>query len=76
MSQGLRRLDQNPLVEEFLAAIDRAPDALPTTSALSTLQLDPNADVYAMPELGDRTKDDLPDASLAVSYTHLRAHET
>ncbi|WFD18657.1 Vacuolar protein sorting-associated protein 53 [Malassezia caprae] len=52
--RGLRRPDQTPWVEAFLAAIDRAPDALPTTSALSTLQLDPNADVYALPELGER----------------------
>lgn len=52
--KGVRRIDQHPLVEEFLAAIDRAPEALPTTSALSSLQLDPNADVYAMPELGER----------------------
>lgn len=52
--RGLRRPDQTPWVEAFLAAIDRAPDALPTTSALSSLQLDPNADVYALPELGER----------------------
>lgn len=52
--RGLRRPDQTPWVEAFLAAIDRAPDALPTTSALSTLQLDPNAEVYALPELGER----------------------
>ena len=52
--RGLRRPDQTPWVEAFLAAIDRAPEALPTTSALSALQLDPNADVYALPELGER----------------------
>ena len=52
---GVRRLEQHALVEAFLAAVDRAPDTLPTTSALSSLELDPHADVYAE----------------TVSYTHL-----
>ncbi|WFD22244.1 Vacuolar protein sorting-associated protein 53 [Malassezia equina] len=60
--RGLRRPDQTPWVEAFLAAIDRAPDALPTTSTLSSLQLDPNADVYALPELGER-RDESHDTS-------------
>ncbi|PKI83582.1 Vps53p [Malassezia vespertilionis] len=49
--KGIRRLDQAPLVEEFLAAIDREATPLPTTSMLSSLQMDPNAEVYAPPEI-------------------------
>ncbi|KAL4402931.1 Vacuolar protein sorting-associated protein 53 [Malassezia pachydermatis] len=64
---GMRRVDQNPMVEEFLAAIDRAPDALPTSSPLSSLQLDPNAEVYAMPEWGSERKDDTPESSATPS---------
>lgn len=61
---GVRRLEQHALVEEFLAAVDRAPDTLPTTSALSSLELDPHADVYA--EMGgDRTRDEGPVADAA-----------
>lgn len=48
--KGIRRLDQNPFVEEFLAAIDREPEPLPTTSPLSSLPLDPNAEAYAPPD--------------------------
>lgn len=55
--KGIRRVEQTPWVEEFLAAIDRAPDALPTSSALSAMPIDPNAPAYAMPELGDRPHD-------------------
>lgn len=55
------------MVEEFLAAIDRAPDALPTSSPLSSLQLDPNAEVYAMPEWGSERKDDTPESSATPS---------
>ena len=54
---GVRRLEQHALVEAFLAAVDRAPDTLPTTSALSSLELDPNADVYAETG-GDRARDE------------------
>ena len=55
--QGVRRPEQQALVEAFLAAVDRAPDTLPTTSALSSLELDPNADVYAETG-GDRARDE------------------
>lgn len=54
---GVRRLEQHALVEAFLAAVDRAPDTLPTTSALSSLELDPHADVYAETG-GDRPRDE------------------
>ena len=54
---GVRRLEQHALVEAFLAAVDRAPDTLPTTSALSSLELDPHADVYAETG-GDRARDE------------------
>ena len=54
---GVRRLEQHALVEAFLAAVDRAPETLPTTSALSSLELDPHADVYAETG-GDRPRDE------------------
>ena len=48
--RGIRRPEQAPFVEEFLAAVDRTPDA-PTTSALSALDLDPSSDAYALTDL-------------------------
>lgn len=52
--KGVRRLDQNPFVEEFLAAIDREAEPLPTSSALSSLPMDPGAEMYAPPSVGER----------------------
>lgn len=48
--RGIRRPEQAPFIEEFLAAVDRTPDA-PTTSALSALDLDPSSDAYALTDL-------------------------
>ncbi|WFD32180.1 Vacuolar protein sorting-associated protein 53 [Malassezia sp. CBS 17886] len=67
--KGIRRLDQNPVIEEFLASIDRDTNTRPSTSILSSLQLDPNADVYAMPDVaGERPRADT-DAADAVGAT-------
>ena len=53
--KGVRRPEQSGFVDEFLAAIDRDP-SLPTTSFLSSMDMDPNAEVYAMHEPGDRAR--------------------
>ena len=60
--KGLKRLDQTPLVEAFLAAIDREPEPLPTTSALSHWSMDPAADTYAPPELPSERRSARDDA--------------
>ncbi|WFD00890.1 Vacuolar protein sorting-associated protein 53 [Malassezia yamatoensis] len=53
--KGIKRMDQTPFIEEFLAAIDREAEPLPTTSVLSGWSIDPNADMYAPPDLpGER----------------------
>ncbi|WFD36548.1 Vacuolar protein sorting-associated protein 53 [Malassezia cuniculi] len=57
--RGIRRPDQAPFIEEFLAAVDRTPN-LPTTSALSALDLDPASDSYALTDLVGRSDDSEP----------------
>ena len=54
--RGIRRPDQAPFIEEFLAAVDRTPN-LPTTSALSALDLDPASEAYALTDITGRTDD-------------------
>ena len=54
--RGIRRPDQAPFIEEFLAAVDRTPN-LPTTSALSAIDLDPASEAYALTDITGRTDD-------------------
>ena len=68
--KGLKRLDQTPFVEEFLAAIDRETEPLPTTSPLSSWAMDPNADTYAPPELPGERRTARDDAHDTDSLMH------
>ncbi|WFC95630.1 Vacuolar protein sorting-associated protein 53 [Malassezia brasiliensis] len=74
--KGLKRLDQTPLVEAFLAAIDREPEPLPTTSALSHWSMDPAADTYAPPELPSERRTARNDTHEADGSTHASASLT
>ncbi|WFD44950.1 Vacuolar protein sorting-associated protein 53 [Malassezia psittaci] len=70
--KGVKRMDQTPFIEEFLAAIDREAEPLPTTSVLSGWSIDPNADMYAPPDLpGERrvSREDSRDPDSLASAT-------